>query len=376
MDHVPDFRDLFDNAPCGYVVLDERGRIVLVNETLRAWLDLPDDKLLAKRFLELLPVAGRIFYETHFAPLLRMQGYFHEVALDLVRRDRTRLPVLANASQRVDADGEVLETKLALFKASSRRKYERELVEANQAADEARREIENLNVTLTETGLYRDEFIAILGHDLRNPLASIGSGMRILTKEHLSPKGRQVIRLVEGSVSRMSRLIDDVLDFSRGRMGGGLAIARKKEGELHLHLKQVVAELSSASSRHIDILIDIPDLLFVDAERISQMVSNLLGNAISHGAEDKRIALSARLNDSIFIIAVSNGGDPIPPEVLGRLFQPFFRGGDAAERHAKGLGLGLHIASEIAKAHGGCISVSSSAEQTVFEFRMPICAEL
>ncbi|WP_245448275.1 HAMP domain-containing sensor histidine kinase [Neorhizobium sp. T6_25] len=375
MDHDIDFRDLFDNAPCGYLVLNDKGRIVLVNETLRIWLDLVDDELLGKRLLDLLPVAGRVFYETHFAPLLRMQGFFHEVALDVVRRDATRLPVLANATQRVDADGEVVETRIALFQATSRRKYERELFEANEAGDRARSEIETLNKALTETGRLRDEFIAILGHDLRNPVAAIGGGMRILSKEDLSSRGQQVVRLIDGSVARMGRLIDDVLDLTRGRMGGGLTISRKVEEELSLHLKQVVAELSTGSGRRIDVEIDLPEPVFVDAGRVGQLVSNLLGNALSHGAEDKPVGLSARVAGHDLIISVSNGGDPIPPETIGRLFQPFFRGGDAAGRHEQGLGLGLHIASEIAKAHGGTLSVSSSAEKTTFEFRMPIGAE-
>jgi sigma-B regulation protein RsbU (phosphoserine phosphatase) len=376
MDHDIDFRDLFDNAPCGYLVLNDKGRIVLVNETLRIWLDLVDDELLGKRLLDLLPVAGRVFYETHFAPLLRMQGFFHEVALDVVRRDGTRLPVLANATQRVNADGEVKETRIALFQATSRRKYERELFEANEAGDQARKEIETLNKALTETGRLRDEFIAILGHDLRNPVAAIGGGMRILSKEDLSSRGQQVVRLIDGSVARMARLIDDVLDLTRGRMGGGLTISGKVEEDLSLHLKQVVAELSTGSGRRIDVETDLPEPVLVDAGRIGQLVSNLLGNALSHGAEDKPVGLSARVVENNLVISVSNGGDPIPPETIARLFQPFFRGGDAAGRHEQGLGLGLHIASEIAKAHGGTLSVSSSIEKTTFEFRMPADTEI
>lgn len=370
MDHAPDFRDLFDNAPCGYIVLNDRGRIVLVNVTLRTWLDLDDTDLLGKRLLELLPVAGRVFYETHFAPLLRMQGYFHEVALDLVRRDRTRLTVLANATQRVDADGEVSETRIALFQATRRRKYERELHDANEAGELTRKEIARLNAGLTETGLLRDEFIAILGHDLRNPLASIGSGMRILSNEPLTPRGKQVVRLVEGSVTRMSKLINDVLDFTRGRLGGGIPVLRGYGDRLKLEFEQVVAEMESSSGRVIETTIDLPETTHVDASRIAQLVSNLLGNALAHGDPEKPISFSAHVAKGDLVITVENGGDPIAPEIAQRLFQPFFRGAGSRTASEQGLGLGLHIASEIAKAHGGTLSVTSG-ETTLFEFRMP-----
>ncbi|WP_439616244.1 ATP-binding protein [Shinella sp.] len=370
MDHAPDFRDLFDNAPCGYIVMNDRGRIVLVNATLRAWLDLGDEDLLGKRLLDLLPVAGRVFYETHFAPLLRMQGYFHEVALDILRRDRTRLTVLANATQRVDADGEVSETRIALFQATSRRKYERELHDANEAGELTRKEIERLNAGLTEAGLLREEFIAILGHDLRNPLASIASGMRILSKELPTGKGKQVVGLIEGSVSRMGKLINDVLDLTRGRLGGGIPVVRMSDDRLHLELEQVVAELESSSGRNIATSIDLPQTTHVDASRIAQLVSNLLANALTHGDPGKPISLSACISEGDLLITVENGGDPIPPEIAERLFQPFFRGAGSKTASEHGLGLGLHIASEIAKAHGGTLSVSSGAT-TRFAFRMP-----
>jgi sigma-B regulation protein RsbU (phosphoserine phosphatase) len=365
---IPDFRELFDNAPCGFIVLNDQGRVVLVNHTLRTWLDLGDSELLGKRLLDLLPMAGRVFYETHFAPLLLMQGYFHEVALDLLKRDGTRLNVLANATLRVDAAGKPSGTDIALFQATSRRKYERELYEANQLAEQTRIEIAKLNAALTETGLLREEFIAILGHDLRNPLASIDSGMRMLSKETLTARGKQVVGLIEGSVARMSKLINDVLDLTRGRIGGGIPIVRSGDDSLRHDLEQVVAEMEASSGKKLRTSIDLPERLFVDASRIAQLVSNLLGNALTHGDPTKPISLSARIEDGDLVIAVSNGGEAIPAEIYGRLFQPFFRG---SRTHGQGLGLGLHIASEIAKAHGGTLSVVSSAQLTTFKFGMP-----
>ena len=236
MGQTPDFRDLFDNAPCGFIVLNDQGRVVLVNQTLCTWLDRGDDELLGKRLLDLLPMAGRVFYETHFAPLLLMQGYFHEVAIDLLKGDGTRLNVLANATLRVDANEKPSGIDIALFTATSRRKYERELYEAHQLAEHTRKEIAKLNAALTETGLLREEFIAILGHDLRNPLASIVSGMRILSKEPLTVRGKQVVGLIEGSVARTSKLINDVLDLTRGRIGGGIPVVRSSVDNLRREL--------------------------------------------------------------------------------------------------------------------------------------------
>ena len=115
--------------------------------------------ILGKRIPDLFNVAGRIFFETHFAPLLRMQGYFHEVALDLVKADGTRLAVLANASERRDAEGRLRFTRLVVMQATQRRRHERELSTA--LANEK------------EVATLREQFIAVLGHDLRNPIAAI-----------------------------------------------------------------------------------------------------------------------------------------------------------------------------------------------------------
>jgi len=103
--------------------------------------------------------------------------------------------------------------------------------------------------------------------------------------------------------------------------------------------------------------------------RIGQLLSNLLGNALTHGAKDQPVRVEASTSQDELLIAVSNGGDPIDPDTLKRLFQPFFRGHD---RVRQGLGLGLHIASEIARAHGGTLVARSDAVATTFLFTMPL----
>jgi sigma-B regulation protein RsbU (phosphoserine phosphatase) len=145
---MEDLEDLYENAPCGYLSLAFDGVIMKANRTLCTWLGANSYELLGKRFYDLLNVPGKIFYETHFAPLLRMQGYFNEVALDLVDAGGKKIPVLANAHERRASDGSLMFTRITLFQAFERRKYERELVEATRAADEAKQELETVNAAL------------------------------------------------------------------------------------------------------------------------------------------------------------------------------------------------------------------------------------
>ncbi|MBY3192511.1 PAS domain-containing sensor histidine kinase [Rhizobium laguerreae] len=365
-----DLEDLYQNAPCGYLSLQPDGRIVKVNRTLSTWIGIPAEQLLGKRLHDLLNTSGRIFYETHFAPLLRMQGFFNEIALDLVTVDGKKLPVLANAMERRAEDGALLFTRVTMFQAAERRRYERELVEARAAADAAGATIKAKLAFEQQTAELREEFIAVLGHDLRNPLASISAAARILRKEKQTDRAIKVLDLMQGSVVRMSALIDNVLDFARGRLGGGITLERRSE-HLEPLLRQVIEELRfSHLDRAIEVTIEFDGPINCDSGRIGQLVSNLLGNALTHGAPDEPVRLSAATVDGKLELWIANGGAPISSEAMTGLFQPFFKG--EAGTSQRGLGLGLHIASEIARAHGGTITVSSDDKETRFTFVMPL----
>ncbi|WP_081177105.1 GAF domain-containing sensor histidine kinase [Rhizobium rhizosphaerae] len=224
-----------------------------------------------------------------------------------------------------------------------------------------------------ETGALRERFIAVLGHDLRNPLASLDAGTRMLAKTELTPRAKGVVELMRASIERMSGLIDNMLDFARGRLGSGLALDETAPASLAPALGHVIEELRLAHpSRRIEAqLTDLP--VRCDAGRVSQLLSNLLANAIAHGAADLPVSVEASVTDSRFSLSVTNGGPPIPPELQQDLFKPFVRmGGNAGGNGSgAGLGLGLFIAAEIAKAHGGTISVASDARETRFTFSMP-----
>ena len=146
--------------------------------------------------------------------------------MDFVGADGTKVQTLINAQERRDATGAVLGIHLAVFKATERRRYERTLVEARAATERA-------VLAEQEASQLREQFIAVLGHDLRNPLASISSGVRLLTdRETVSVRGQRILSLMLGSVLRASDLIDNVLDFARGRLGGGLTLTRDAQAPL------------------------------------------------------------------------------------------------------------------------------------------------
>lgn len=357
-----DFEDLFENAPCGYIVMGADGRICRANRTLCEWLGRSPADLGRKRPHELLNIAGRIYYETHIAPLLRMQGFFHEVALDLVAGGGATVPVIANAVEHRDAEGRVRYTRIAFLMATDRRRYERELLKARDAAQDALRKERHF-------AELREQFIAVLGHDLRNPLAALGGGVQLLSRRPKDEIATHILAMMQTTVFRGVALVDNLLDFARARLGGAFPLERRSEDLIPV-LRQVVEELRTAMPhRVIEERYDIAGPVNFDRIRIGQLVSNLLANALTHGAQDQPVRIEATAEDTL-AISVANAGEPIPPSARERLFEPFFRGD--VRPSGQGLGLGLYIASEIAKAHGGTLDVTSSQHETRFTFRMPL----
>lgn len=216
----------------------------------------------------------------------------------------------------------------------------------------------------------REQFIAVLGHDLRNPLASIDAGARMILKTPLNDKAVSLVSLVQNSVHRMAGLIDNVLDLARGRLGGGFVIDRHPDPDLREALEQVVAELRAAHpARRIDAAFSLAQPVVCDSRRIAQLLSNLVANALTHGDEAAPVIVRALSGDGSFELSVANKGEAIPEAAREHLFHPFSR---ASHRpHQQGLGLGLYIASEIARAHGGVLEMESDAEETRFTLRMP-----
>jgi signal transduction histidine kinase len=216
----------------------------------------------------------------------------------------------------------------------------------------------------------REQFIAVLGHDLRNPLASIAAGVKMLKRGPDEAKKEHLLALMEGSVVRMSGLIDNVLDFARTRMGSTLTLREPDLQQIGPVLDQVVDELRSVHpGRIIETDFDVSAPFAADRQRLARLFSNLLGNALVHGSAAEPIKASASTMDGHFQFSVANSGRPMPQEIIDNLFQPFVRG---KGRDQQGLGLGLYIASEIAKMHGGKLEAASNDDETRMTFTMPI----
>lgn len=222
-----------------------------------------------------------------------------------------------------------------------------------------------------ETAELREQFIAVLGHDLRTPLASIISGADLLSKKSLDQSVEPVVNRILRSGHRIAKLVDDVLDFARGRMGGGVPLKLEKINDLDSDLKHLIDELQSAHPKQeIRFDLAINDEIVCDRDRIGQLFSNLVTNALVHGSPERAIEVHASTHNDIFELKVINGGPTIPADKMSRLFQPYWRG--TARNPTAGLGLGLYIAAEIAHSHGGKLSAASENGEIKFTFVMPL----
>ncbi|WP_254063390.1 GAF domain-containing sensor histidine kinase [Rhodanobacter sp. L36] len=221
-----------------------------------------------------------------------------------------------------------------------------------------------------QTAKLREQFIAVLGHDLRNPLMAIQAGAEALQLKVSDERSLTILQHMLRSGDRMGGLINDILDFARGRLGSGIPVVLETQHDLADQLRNVIAEVQQANpGRAVDAAIAIDMPVACDPGRLAQLLVNLLSNALTHGADDQPVLVVARSDNTTFELTVVNGGQPIAADKLDRLFEPFTRGD---EQLPSGLGLGLYISMEIAKAHGGTLQVSSTEAETCFVFRMPV----
>lgn len=220
-----------------------------------------------------------------------------------------------------------------------------------------------------KTAELREQFIAILGHDLLNPVGAILNVSQLLLRMPIDERTTRLANIIKDSSYRMKALIDNMLDFARGRLGEGIVLDKNPEESLDKILNQVITELQLMwPERKINTEFELAEPINCDGKRIAQLFSNLLSNALTHGNKDTPIDVRATGIKGEFILSVTNAGKKIPDAAMERLFQPFSRG--EVKPGQEGLGLGLFIASEIAQAHGGTLSVLSTDEHTCFTLKI------
>lgn len=496
---VPAWDALYEHAACGLLLTSADGTIRHVNSTFCNWLGMERASLVGKRrFQDLLTMGCRIFHQTHWAPLLQMQGSISEVKLDFKHADGQSIPIVANALARQHE--ELVLHEIALFIARDRNSYERELMSARKQAEtlleeqsRARAElalanarmhlaleaahlhvwdvdpqtherrlapsaalllgydaarpvdaaemraaihaqdrdgaiaefrqllmtsdgvnrcvfrlngIDGIQRTIQATAralfegkdgetrhvvgllqditelsqqraaaedraLFAEQMIGIVSHDLRNPLATIMLGAEFLQSSALPEDDRRVLHNIERSVGRANRLIADLLDFTAARIGRGLGVSIRPV-DLHAVVAADVEELSQAYAGQ-DIVHERHGRrrCRADADRLSQLIGNLVANAVTYGSGEP-ITVVSHVDDDAFGIAVHNWGPAIPRRALRSLFKPMVRG-TKSDNSKRSVGLGLYIVSEIVRAHGGDIAVTSSvSEGTRFSATFPL----
>jgi signal transduction histidine kinase len=299
-------------------------------------------------------------YRDHHTP--RIYGFESYISIPIFRQNGEYFGTLCG----LDPKPAILKTpaivsSLTLFA---------QLISLQMEADSELADTHGLLADERETAELREQFIAVLGHDLRTPLGSILMAVEVARRQEPDAKLQPLLDHIGRSARRISALVDDVVDFTRGRMGGGIALELRRADNLNLVFEQVVAELRDVHpGRAIDARLEPIGTLLCDPVRMGQLLSNLLKNALVHGAPDQPIAVHALHAGGVFQLSVANAGPRIPDEVRRQLFKPFWRG--AARVASEGLGLGLFIVSEIARSHGGVIEVMTSDAATSFIYRMP-----
>ncbi|MFY0581741.1 sensor histidine kinase [Cystobacter fuscus] len=220
---------------------------------------------------------------------------------------------------------------------------------------------------------FEQQLIGIVSHDLRNPLSAITLGAQaLLRRETLDAHATRTAVRILSSAERGTRMVRDLLDFTQARLGGGLPI-RPEPMDLHLLTRQVLDEVQmSFPERDFQLLQQGEGRGEWDGDRMAQLLTNLLTNAAKYSPAGTPITVSTRGGPPGVELEVRNGGTPIAPEVLTRLFQPMQRGEGPGTTASRSVGLGLYIVKHIVDVHGGHIDVSSTEEDgTTFHVHLP-----
>jgi len=364
--------DLYEHAPCGYLSTLPDGTIVKVNQTLLDWIGGSRQLMLGgRKFQSLLTMGSKIYYETHYAPLLQMQGFANEIAFELVRDDGRILPVLLNSRQRRDTDGTPLFNRITLFDSTDRRRYERELLLARRRAEQVAKD--------------KADLLAMLSHDIRNPLNAVMGVVQLLDRSELTDAQRRFVRLLKSSSGNMLNLLNHVLELSKAESGSFALV------ETPFSFSDIVSDVISTfdtAAREKKLQLrssvhpDVPAAILGDPVAIRQILTNLVGNAVkftSSGSVEIKVEPKELRTDAVTIaVAVSDTGIGIAPDQVERIFNEFTQASYETAMRFGGTGLGLTITRKLLALYGSSVHVASVPGQgSTFSFslRLPVPAQ-
>jgi|APAra7269097635_1048570.scaffolds.fasta_scaffold00042_70 PAS domain S-box-containing protein len=387
--NVDDLLDLFENAPCGYISAGSDGRIILANKTLCSWLGMSGGKIVGRKFIDFLTMPGKIFFETHFAPLLTMQGAFNEVALDMVKADGTRLPVLVNAVARLAEDGAVKFVRITIFNATDRRRYEKELLEARAAAERSAAALKDLNTTLeeriaiavqeksaAESALHQAQKIEALGHltggvahDFNNMLAVVIGGLNMAQRRIARGALDDLPKLLEAALDgahRAATLTQRLLAFSRQQPLSPQSVDANK---LVANMAEILASTLGEPIQKETVLAAGLWRTKADPNQLENAVLNLAVNARDAMPDGGKLTIetaNAHIDEAYaaehdirpgqyVMISVTDTGCGMAPEIIKKAIDPFF----TTKPVGKGTGLGLSQVFGFARQSGGHMKIYS-----------------
>lgn len=362
-----DLEDLYEHAPCGYASLRPDGTILRLNATLASWLHVDRQQLMHRRFQDLLTIAGRIYHDTHYMPLLTMQGFAREIAFDLQRPDAAPLPVIVTTIGRRDGEGRLVLYRAAIFDASSRRAYEREIVSQRLAAE--------------QEATARSAVLAMLSHDVRSPLSSVLMATELLAETSHTEERVRYTDVIRRAATSVLELVNAILEHSR--LEAGAAVWEAQPTDLRALLGDIVAIHSvAAESKHIELRLridrEVPQTVIADRYKLGQIVTNLVSNAIRY-TEQGYVEVSLRTREvhrdvTELELRVTDTGIGIPEDKFAVIFDEFKQVGPTRRRGASGLGLA--ISRKLTALAGSTIHVDSKiGEGTTFwaVLRLPSC---